>query len=83
MYFSLAEPEQDYVYSEVACIKNKADILLLVKSFSCMQVDANQNCMIVKFDHQCLQQVHNIATQLWRKVKTKSGMKSVSFEAVY
>ena len=32
MYFSLAEPERDYMYStKAASMKSKADILLLVK----------------------------------------------------
>ena len=36
MYFSFAEPERDYMYfTKAASIESKADILLLVKSFSC------------------------------------------------
>ena len=51
MYFSLAEPERDYIYfTKAASIKSKADILLLVKSYSssiqCRQPrTARQRCL--------------------------------------
>ena len=71
MYFILMEPERDYMYfNKIAYIKNKADISSFTGYVVQLQLNHASRCkamqteLIVKFDHQCLQQTTSLYPSL-------------------